>query len=64
LNLLKIRVLGIIDELIEMLYGLIVMGNGLIGWILDDFVRNNDFEINWFNWCVGCENIEIVKNPC
>jgi hypothetical protein len=27
-------------------YRLIVMGNGLIGWILDDFVRNNDFEIN------------------
>jgi hypothetical protein len=26
-------------------YGLIVIliGNGLIGWFLDDFARNNDF---------------------
>ena len=45
-------------------YGLIVIGNDLIDWILDDFVRNNDFEINWFNWCIGCENIEIVKYHC
>ena len=28
-------------------YGLIIIG--LIGWFLDDFVKNNDFEINWFN---------------
>jgi hypothetical protein len=31
-------------------YELTVMSNGLIDWFLDDFVRNNDFEINWFNW--------------
>ena len=43
-------------------HGLIIMGNGFIGWILDDFVRNNDFEINWFNWCVGCENMKLWKN--
>jgi hypothetical protein len=27
-------------------YGLIVLGNGLIDWILNNFVRTNDFEIN------------------
>ena len=42
-------------------YGLIVLGNGLINWILNDFIRTNDFEINWFNWCVGCKNIEGKK---
>jgi hypothetical protein len=43
-------------------YGLIVMGNDLIGWILNDFVINNNFKINWFNWCVGCKSIEKPWN--
>jgi len=41
-------------------YGIIVTSNGLIDCILDDFVRNNDFKINWFNSCVGCKNIEKI----
>jgi hypothetical protein len=32
------------------------MGNGLIDWSLDDFVKNNDFETNWFNWYARCKN--------
>jgi hypothetical protein len=43
-------------------FGLIVTDNDLISLILDDFVRNNDFEINWFNWCVGCKDIEKLWN--
>jgi hypothetical protein len=43
-------------------YELIVMGNGLIGWLLDDFVTNNDFEIDFFNWCIGCK--KLWKHPC
>jgi len=43
-------------------FGLIVTDNNFISLILDDFVRNNDFEIDWINWCVGCK--DIVKNPC
>jgi hypothetical protein len=34
------------------------MSNGLIDFILHEFVSNNDFKINWFNSCVGCKNIE------
>jgi hypothetical protein len=39
-------------------YELIVMGNGLIVCFLDDFVKNNDFEINGINWCIGVRNCE------
>jgi hypothetical protein len=38
------------------------MGNGLIDWSLDDFVKNNDFETNWFNWYARCKNTK--KNAC
>lgn len=41
-------ILGLINELIEVL-GLIVIGNDLIGYFLDDFIRNNNSESNWFN---------------
>ena len=65
LNLLRFRVLKFMFwvRLMSWLkcYELIVMGNGLIGWFLDDFVKNNDFEINWFNWCIGCK--KLWKNP-
>lgn len=45
-------------------YGLIVIGNDLIGCFLDDFIRNNNSESNWFNWCIGCKKYwEIVKKP-
>jgi hypothetical protein len=37
------------------------MGNGLIDWSLD-FVKNNDFETNWFNWYARCKNTK--KNAC
>jgi hypothetical protein len=40
-------------------YGLILMSNGLISWFLNDFVRNNDFEINWFKWCI---EDQVMKN--
>jgi len=56
-------ILGLINELIEVL-GLIVIGNDLIGYFLDDFIRNNNSESNWFNWCIGCKKYwEIVKKP-
>jgi hypothetical protein len=53
MNLLRFRVLKFMFwvRLMSWLkyYGLIVMSNGLIGWFLDDFVTNNDFETNLFN---------------
>jgi hypothetical protein len=53
MNLLRFKVLKFMFwvRLMSWLkyYGLIVMGNGLIGWFLDDFVTNNDFETNLFN---------------
>jgi hypothetical protein len=43
------------------------MGNYLIDWILDDFVGNNDFEIDWLIDVFGvrilrnCENLLEIK---
>ena len=66
MNLLRFRVLKFMFwvRLMSWLkyYGLIVMSNRLIGWFLDDFVTNNDFETNLFNWCIGCK--KLWKDPC
>ena len=36
-------------------FGLHVMDSDLIGWIVNDLMKNNDFKVNW---CVGCKKNE------